>query len=382
MLRGLAGMLWLSAMPLQAQFTLEVLDGTGWGSHLSLTTLVPMNFRWKWEGRSSPGTVSWQITFTSPASVSYPTIVKQGTVTLPAVRQEYATFQISPSEVPGGAPSRFYVRLRGLSTNSSWIEVFVGQRVTSTLSSPSGPVLGPLPPPPPPPPPPPFTIPGGAGSILETPLWIKMTRIFCDITTDDGNPSDEVYAIAVAVDLNRQQPSQSKVLAYATSVYDDMDAGDYRAPNLSVWGTPDGLAFPIRDPHDAIVLILLVESDGHVTPLIAAAMAQGAVMNRLKAIPAGADYGALVADLSEYIQRGVHSVIIYGGVSGAGNWEADDFVGSPTHLPVSEGELSAARAGTIVKKTMTVAYPAGSGIRGRYSLRFQLGKAGLSTVPW
>src|SRR5687767_6168784 len=210
-----------------AQFVFEVRQGTTWGNKLVVPENTPITFRWKWDGRTDLTSASWQMTYFVPTLRDEPAIVQSAAVPISTSRiSEYSAFQISPDAVPSNAPSTFYVRVRSGQLYSSWIPV------TVTSPTPTGPLLV-------------ASVPNP-----DPPLWVKLTKIICLSVSNDGSASDEVYAVVGSVALNKERPWASTIWAEITPLYKDMDPGDPRVMNTTMWGPPSGAPTMLRKPED------------------------------------------------------------------------------------------------------------------------------------
>ena len=218
-----------------------------------------------------------------------------------------------------------------------------------------------------------FTIPGGGGDILNTQLWFKMTKLIATNTTDDASPDDEVYAIVGAVVLNWDKLWESKAYVRATPVYKDMSPGDIRSLNIPVWGWDNDLTIPIRSAKDIVLRISLYEHDSGM-PFLAAAAAQAEIGKVISGLHPGYTYSEVYEKISHAFYMGV-----YPNATKAG----DDVIGSyvTEGIFLTNDDLQSARSGTIVKKEKI--FVSGIGDEpGKYTLRFQLGKDGVSSVVW
>jgi len=218
-----------------------------------------------------------------------------------------------------------------------------------------------------------FLIPGG-GSIYNTPLWLKLTKIICGVPTNDGSPNDEVYVVMVSVLENRETPSASQVFVSSTRVYDGMDYEDVRSVSYPVWGTEDSEAIPVQYQRYPIVLLAMYEHDnGNV--LLSTQIVRAAV---LKAISSLQPY-ANVRDKVRYAMADALASTVQ--TSGGDDPIAGPSYG-PAFLEITNQDLDAARHGTVVRKPFEFYDFGGTGEKGSYTLRFQLGKQGMSSVVW
>jgi hypothetical protein len=223
----------------------------------------------------------------------------------------------------------------------------------------------------------PFIIPGG-GASTQTPLWIALTKIVCEQETDDGSDSDEVYVMVTTVALNRANMQASQVSVRFTSVYEDFDAGDVRVPNMEIWGSENS-GKPIPDPRDVIIFVAGLERDGNGSREMTASMIKGLFQGKLGTLSGTLSHKQISDILYKIMWQTMESVlgaaVIKGYLSGG-----DDFLGMPAELPLSTSNLQLARQGTVVKLPMDVWLP--SNIKGRYQLRFQLGRQGETSIHW
>lgn len=378
-----------SAASLHAQISIEVKAGDMWTDHLSLSTLQNMGFRWKYEGTALTN-AAWQITYTAPSASTSP-VVKSVSIGVPAAPGTYSAFVIPATMVPEDAPSTFYVRVRTTNGFSSWVPVSVGQqaRSTGTTSSLAGALAGaldparqaPTPTPVPPPgitlpPPEPTPIP------LYAPLWIKLTKILCERQTADGSPNDEMYAVVTTVWVNRKDMSQSKVSTRFTNVYEYFNPGDMRVPNLGVWGMGgDNDADPILSPNDVIILVAAMESDGDRNLFIVSTAINSMILIALNSSSPTATHASLDDKLAAAMRNGMKGLTDDNGVPtnfdrATGIATGDDIIGVVQPIVLSFDELHSAQNGAVVKKSLKFESD------GKYELRFQMSRAGTSTVVW
>jgi hypothetical protein len=124
-----------------AQVGIAVKRGTAWTSSIELTSLQPLEFRWKWDGFETPTRVAWQLATQTPgataATRSSDVIASETALRLPAKSGIYELFTVNPL---ADWPSKFYVRVRvdaGRKTAySAWVTVSVLQR-TSLVAYPT-----------------------------------------------------------------------------------------------------------------------------------------------------------------------------------------------------------------------------------------------------
>lgn len=331
-----------------AQFVFEARQGTTWGQKLVVPENTAMSFRWKWDGRTDLTSASWQMTYSIPATRDEPTIVKSAAVSVSTSRlSEYSAFQISPDAVPSNAPSTFYVRVRSGQLHSSWIPV------TVTSPTPAGPLTV-------------VTVPS-----TDPALWVKLTKIICKAQSADGSASDEVYALFGSVGINHEKPWTSTFLSQATQIYQGMNANDFRSVNSGLWGPPAGDPVVFRKPGDVILHYWLVEHDAG-SPELAKAMGLGGLSKMVGTFNTDWSYARMVQNAGAAYSNAAQQAFL-----GTGSTARDDEIGTGV-LVFTQAEIDAARSGTVQKKEVLV----GSGDRGVYLLRFQMGRAGTSTEAW
>jgi hypothetical protein len=241
---------------------------------------------------------------------------------------------------------------------------------TDTRQAAPAPVISPVPAPPPAPS---FLIPGGATSAAMTPLWIKATKLICETQTDDGSPNDEAYAIVASIALNWDKLWESKVRVVRTNIYEGMNSGDYRAVNLPVWGFEDA-GMPIRTPNDAIILATIYEHD-NANVFLTTKLLEGLLIAKVGTLHPGYTYAQL-NDMFFELMRNTLLVNLH---------QVGDDPLTPygvLRVPLLAEELHAAQSGTIVKKPVTALDMEGGGGRGKYTLRLQIGKQGVTSVAW
>jgi len=210
-------------------------------------------------------------------------------------------------------------------------------------------------------------IPGGAGDILSTPLSFRMSRIDANTTTDDGSPSDEVYVIATAIVLNWEKLWESKVFTNATRVYENMDDGDFRSIDVPVWGD-DGAPIAVRAPKDVILLFEMLEHDNGAVSL-ATPLVMASVTNTVKHFNAGMSYTQMKYEAANAMIGKVSEILE--------NQGGDDLIGHHTSeypFSISSDQLTAARAGSVVKIPLVFMDNTGRGIVGKYTLTLELRK--------
>ena len=403
---GVAVLSLLGASSLGAQITLEA-RGTGWANSLTASPVDTMRFRWKWNGAPAATAASWQITFTQPGSVAFPPVVKSSRTALPSAEGQYVSFRIPPDSVPSNAPSTFYVRIRSLNRVSAWLPV--------TVEGAGAPAVGPSSPPgrgnpsgtpgrsggnnpvragagtsdaagvagalgkPTKKDDKPFVIPGGAA--LETPLWVRLSEINCqDNHAEDGDDSDEIYAIVATVRVNSNDPFNSMVSASATKTYtltkcNHAKKSPYAAyPDLKVWGPKDGAPMAIRGPtsempNEAIIYAVLMERDeGQKMAIVLEAMRQSIRQALTK--NTGQPAGFRVAEAMRSVLPRIENAAL-----------GDDWVGLGLVNPkFTAEELASARSGKVVVKrerNCNTGYGTASK-RGCYIVEFQIGREGVT----
>jgi hypothetical protein len=216
-------------------------------------------------------------------------------------------------------------------------------------------------------------IPGG-GNSEATPLWLKATKLICVNQTDDGSPNDEIYAVIASVDLNWDKLWESRVLVSHTPIYESMNKGDVRVTNLAAWGPPDGGSSPIRDPKNAVIIVKVFENDGG-NVFIAMQLLKSRLLQYIGTLHPGYSYAQIASKLTTEMEN---SLLFSVSTMGAG----DDPLSRAQLVTLSQEELAAARSGTVVKKPLEFYDTEGGGSAGKYILRFQLGREGVSTVVW
>ena len=242
---------------------------------------------------------------------------------------------------------------------------------TSTRTTTSGTTIAPAPAPAPAPS---FIIPGGS-NIEATPLWMKATKLICEVQTDDGSPNDEAYAIIASVALNWDRLWESKVRVASTRIYEDMNGGDFRALSLPVWGPPDGDAMAVRSPKDALIMVDVWEHD-NANVFIATQVVLANLIAKVGTLHPGYSYADVSSMLYETFYHSMTQTLQSDNAGG------DDDLTHPQIVKLYAEDLDAARSGTVVKKALTFFDTQGGGDRGKYVLRLQLGKQGVSSVPW
>jgi hypothetical protein len=282
--------------PVAGQFAFQAKQGTTWGDNLVLSQLAPMTFRWRWDGRGNLHAALWQMTFQDPSSRPAPAIVQSGGVRVPQATRlsDYATFQIPANAVPAGAPGTFYVRMLSGTRYSAWIPVTItGQRRASTSIAlppvmPSGVTSPPL-------------MTAGVPN-PNPPLWMKLTKLICNVESADGSASDEVYAIVASVAIDWSRPWASTVHVAHSKIMEDVDDGDIRVLNLPVWGPPDGSATPLSKPHDAVILVALMEQDRG-SPFLTATLTKARLLQVAGTLNPEQSYGKMASLLLVHLRE-------------------------------------------------------------------------------
>ena len=344
----------LTAITADAQLLLQARQGNTWVGRLNLSRLVTMDFRVKAEGQAEVGTDAfWEIVHGLPAGRENPEIRATRRFKLASTVSDFVRFRIAPEQLQDHVPSKFYVRVRSGRSVSSWLPVTVEvpRRAAATLPAP--------------PPPDPLEVAKAIGA--EPPLWIKLTKIICKATSNDGNASDEVYAVLGSIALNKEKPWTSPVYTAVTKVYEDMDAEDFRSVDATLWGPPSGNPVVIRKPGDVILLFQLMEWDSG-RPALAGPLTLASLMKEVSNFNPGKSYSTMAYDAMLAFSTGAFS-------AGA---KSDDQIGTAQQLKLTQNEIDQARGGTVVKKELIVGRE-GDGI---YVLRFQMGRVGKSTVAW
>lgn len=363
----------------QAQITFEALQGTKWGTALSIQEGQTPRFRWKWDGRVRPTIARYHISYsqTTPGGM----LVAQVNLSIPGRLGDYGEFVIPPASMPSTPYDIkvFHVRVQAGPSltqlaSSAWITVTYStvRKADNSRTIAAAP-----------PPPPPFVIPGGDSKTLVTagvtdptnpPLRIRLTRITCNEETADGSPSDEVYAMTVGINLNWVRMASSPVMVTMSQVYGGMDQGDYRAPNLQVWGSPTaartvkpGSAHPITELRDAVVYVTLIERDkANLWESFDELLATKAT-EILRTLSEKLSYDEATRFIGGELSKRVREFTGHEGLAVSG----DDIIGLITPVPITAADLSAAKAGQTVKKSMTMSYP---DREGRYTLDFEISK--------
>ena len=342
----------LTAITADAQLLLQARQGNTWVGRLNLPELVTMDFRVKREGQADVDAY-WEIAHALPAGRRNPEVRATRRFRLASTLTDFVRFRITPDEVSENLPSKFYVRVRSARSVSAWLPVTIEgpRRATATLPAA--------------PPAPPLQTAGVPNP--DPPLWIKLTKIICKTTSNDGNASDEVYAVLGSIALNHEKPWTSPVRTYVTSVYEDMDAEDFRSVDATLWGPPSGSPVVIRKPHDAILVVQLMEWDSG-RPSLAGPLSLGTVTKAVKNFNPGKSYSTMAFEAKVALSDAAMS-------AGA---KSDDQVGAAKEIELTQNDINDARSGKIVKKEVLVGFD-GDGF---YLLRFQMGRVGKSTVAW
>jgi hypothetical protein len=383
------------------QVTLEVQQSGGWATTLTVSQPQILNFRWQYSSGPPIASAYWQLAYSSDGSP-----VKQAVITPPSKPGEVASFSVAPTDVPSNAPPTYYVRVRSARGSSAWIPIQRLQRAgvaTTTSTSTTSPISQLQPEQtrtgtttettrprlePQQPTTSTFTIPGGGGGTLaqpmtvlsaaDTPLWARLTKIICEVETNDATPSDEVYAIVGIVALNRTNLSNSLVGVRATPIYEDFDTGDSRVPNLDLWG-PASAPLPIKDTRDSYILVALMEHDDAFSMPFALQMVKAKLLTAVSALSPNLGYADIERKLNFAFQAAVSAGV-------GADWQgdltsSDDWIDGQT-LVFTPEELAAAQSGTVVKKPFVFAGEPGRGSVGRYRLHVQVGRTGTSTAAW
>lgn len=380
------GMLPASALP--AQITLEAQQGTAWSNSLTVTQLETLHFRWKWAGTAAAAP-SWQITFTAPASVTFPQVIKSVPVSAPAAAGVYAGFDIAPDALPAGTPSTFYVRIRSTGGASQWLTVVVtqtsgarsagtGDRLDAALQSDptratTGTSIPRLPTAPPSAPAEPFVIPGGGGG-SDLPIWGRLSTIVCEFksraSADDDDESDEVYAIVASIALDRKNLAASPIFVTSTSVYDGITSQSFRTPRISVWGPPAGSAVAMGYPDEVVLIAAAMERDTDRPLWIVRKGIEALLLKELSTIPTSYTPDQMAKALWSAMNSAVYSFLVKD--------DGDDRIDLPKLVPVTGQDFKDMAAGTVVKKTVRFQSTDG----GWYDLHLQFGKSGVSPEAW
>jgi hypothetical protein len=398
-------MVMMATAELNAQVTLEGKQGTGWASWITLGGQQSPTFRWTWNAATAIQAAVWQMAFAAPGAPTGSHIVASGMISPVPARSTPGTFTVP---VPPNAPPTFHVRVRTAAGFSNWVPVTLPQTGTPVQAPPPPPTSGTtqaraVPPPPPailpqldtrrksvmPPPPPVLPSPpkqtvgvpqpltqtvGTAVANTQQPLWVVLTQIWCDEeTTEMGEgDSDEVYALVFAIAPNKAKPQESKFIGTYTKVFEDLDDNEPRSPSLNMWGVT-GSPSPMAGVEGSYFAVALQEHDGG-SPGLMAGVIMGKIQQRLNALPDNVSY--------ETIKEAVNSGVDESGVLGP--TASDDPIGDLLELRFTAQEVAYAQAGGVVKRELVAAgNPGVSGSKGgKYRVRFQMGRAGVSTVPW
>ena len=118
-----------------------------WSSDVQVSSLVPLTFRWRWDGAETPTSVAWQLATVTPTSTATTratdVIASETGMRLPAKAGVYEQFTVTPAST---WPSKFYVRVRvnigRKSVYSRWTIVSVVPERTSFVANPTCSIQG------------------------------------------------------------------------------------------------------------------------------------------------------------------------------------------------------------------------------------------------
>lgn len=153
--------------------------------------------------------------------------------------------------------------------------------------------------------------------------------------------SDEPYVVMAVVNLTTRE-----LVVRRTSVFGDVDTGEFRSQTMWLWG-PSGTAarFPSDNPDNLIVLVMAMEHDDcqvdHVMSWVDRTM-----RSRLSEL-GGASRDEIVLGLQDAMfQVGSFPCVTT-------LWQtADDWVGLPKELRITAADAAAAHSGTTVEKVL------------------------------
>ena len=125
-----------------AQVAIQVKNpslSASWSSQVQLSSLVPLTFRWRWDGAETPKAVAWQVATVTPASMAGTLATRSGDLIASETGMRlaaqtvkggtYEEFTVNPEK---SWPAKFYIRVRvnteRTSVFSRWVTVSVVQR--------------------------------------------------------------------------------------------------------------------------------------------------------------------------------------------------------------------------------------------------------------
>jgi hypothetical protein len=248
----------MQATAANAQVGLQVRNGALWGSVVDLSAAGPVSLRWKWDGVGTPSRAVWQIS-TSTTTTTSRDGNPEGVLSIPTTTGVYQPFSVT---VPSRMRLPVYIRVRvdnaGKSAYSRWITVrpvTTTTGATGATATTSGTTPTPLP-----------------GSTQLVPIKVTLTGIeairtaridYNKYTNADGESvtTDDLYLIAVAIDLKWTDIKESKVkLSRITDVR--MTSGQTKSLSRPVWG-PYGEGYPIQGQGlDAMMMFAVMHRYG------------------------------------------------------------------------------------------------------------------------
>jgi hypothetical protein len=124
-----------AAVDAQVHAQVRNLNGATWTSVITVSSLAPLTFRWRWGGSQTPTGVAWQLATVTPISTATTrasdVIADETGLRLPANAGAYEEFTVTPS---ASWPAKFYIRVRvnlgRTAVYSPWTTVTVVQRTT------------------------------------------------------------------------------------------------------------------------------------------------------------------------------------------------------------------------------------------------------------
>jgi hypothetical protein len=111
-----------------AQVAIQVKSGTTWTANITISSVGPITFRWRWDGTESLTGVGWQLATVTPTSTattrSTDVVAGDTPMRLPAVKGGYQEFTVTPQR---NWPAKFYIRVRATAGRkvaySRWVTV-------------------------------------------------------------------------------------------------------------------------------------------------------------------------------------------------------------------------------------------------------------------